>query len=429
MIAPQPTADSLVAADGSRVDRRVITDPGIFEQELEQVFRRTWAVVAHESQVREAGSFVASWIGDDPVVVSRGRDGAIHVVLNSCSHRASRVCRVDAGTTSTFTCDNHGWTYGLDGRLLGIPHRAQGYAGAASDGPAAGLVAATVDSYCGLVFATFDEDPPTLAEHLGDATYYLETIFGRYEHGSEVLDGTMKALVGCNWKIAMENLGTDLQHPEIAHGSFMDIWPDPVMEFMDGSEQILTSNLNPVCIGRRPPPYTEAELVLRGLTDAAERREVEDWYRTSNQYAVDHLGKTRAELYAFTGSVFPNLSFLPGVSAVFLLFPRGPAQTEWWSWCLVPSDAPPAVRALRRQIFMMTAGPGGIILAEDSENWSDMTRAPSGQLGTRIPLRVDRGMGEEYQDDEMPGTFAPMRTEHVQRGFWRNWRRAMDRPR
>ena len=415
----------LVGADGSWVDRKVIADPAIYERELAQIFHRSWVVVAHECQVPEPGCFVTSTVGEDPVIVSRDRSGGLHVLVNSCTHRANQVCRVDEGKAGSWTCPNHGWTFGNDGRLLGIPSIGDGYEDL--DRSDLGLMAATgVESYHGLVFATFDCDPDPLEDHLGDAAYYLESVFDRYEHGLDVLDGTMRSLIATNWKLALENLGTDLQHPEVAHAAFMDLWPDPVAEFLDGTEQIVTSSLHPVCLGRRPPPYTEADLVLGGVTDAAERREVADWYERTNRYAEDHLGHERASFYVFTGSVFPNLSFLPGTSAVFVLHPCGPLHTEWWSWCVVPRDAPRAVRAARRQMFMLTVGPGGMILAEDAEVWADMTRMASpGRLGSRLRLRVDRGMGTERRLPGLPGVVAPMRSEHAQRGFWRNWRRWM----
>lgn len=415
---------NLSASDGSWVARTAITDPDVYALEAARIFRRSWCAVAHESQIPAPGAFITSWVGDNPVIVTRSRSGSIDVVLNSCSHRASRVCRVDQGVATTWVCPNHGWTFGSDGKLLGVPHQAQGYPeGAHRD--ERGLVAARVETRFGIVFASFDPDGPSLADHLGDAVFYLESVFDRYTGGTEVLGGTLRTTIPCNWKLAMENLGTDLQHPEFAHGAFMELWPDPVMEFMGQTEQMLTDAGHPACIGHRPPPYTEAEHVLPTITDAAERREVEEWFERTNREAIDRLGKERAEFYVFTGSVYPNFSYLPGVSAVFLLHPRGPLHTEWWTWCLVPTDAPPAVRRARREHFMLMCGPGGLILAEDAENWADMTRACAAGVGDRLPLVIDRGMGEDFKVDGQPGIAAPMRSEHVQRGFWMNWRRSL----
>ena len=418
----------LVSIDGSHIQRSAIVDPAVFVAEMDAIFARTWVVVAHESHLATPGSWIASRVGDIPVLVSRSTDGSLHCVVNSCSHRGSKVCRAESGTGGSWTCDNHGWTFGLDGRCLGIPRMSAGYN--ESDKAGAGLVAASqVEVRHGLVFATFanpdDGSSPSLDEPLGDTGRYLETIFDRYEHGLRVLPGTMRAEIGCNWKLAMENLGTDLQHPEFAHASFMDIWPDPVVEFLEAVEQVITDAGHPACLSRRPPPYTEAELVLGSLTDRAEQREVADWFERTNRHAVDVLGEERANMYVFTGSVFPNLSFLPGISAVFLLHPSTATSTQWWTWCVVPNDAPQAVIDMRRRLFMLSAGPGGLILAEDGENWAEMTAMSSGALRQRLPFRADRGIGETYRSETLPGVFAPMRSEHAQRGFWLRWRRAM----
>ena len=424
--------DQLCAADGSWVRRSVITDPELHELERRKIFGRCWLVVAHESQIPEPDDYVTGWMGEEPVVVARDRRGDIHVTLNSCSHRASKVCRADRGNARVFTCPNHGWQFDNTGRLLGLPQITDGYPSDLDREQLSLVAAKRVAVFCGFVFATFDADAPDLLDYLGDAARFLEVTFGRYEGGMEVLEGSQRSLIDCNWKLAAENLGTDLQHPEVAHGAFMDVWPDETMAFMKASEQIVLRDDAPIghsiCIGRRPPPATEAHLVVPMIEDPDRRAEVQDWYDTTNAAAAEAFGIDLTDLYVFTGSVFPNLSFLPGVSAVYVCHPRGPLQMEWQSWCLVPKSAPPEVKAVLRQRFLIGSGPGGIILAEDAENWADMTKASSSPVAEERPLHIGRGLGDEYRDPALPGVFAPMRSEHVQRNFWVNWRAALEAP-
>jgi len=416
--------ERLVAPDAAWVSRQVIGDPEIYAKERTRIFERCWLVVAHESQLPAPGDFVASTMGEEPVIVQRDRDGTVRVFLNSCSHRASRICRTDRGNASTWICPNHGWAFATDGRLLAIPQILEGY-GPDFDRASRSLLSARTDVYRGFIFATFDERAPDLVDYLGDAARYLDTVYDRYEGGVEVLGGQQKVVVDSNWKLVAENLGTDLQHPEVAHGAFMEMWPDPVMSFMKESEQVLTSAGHPICIGRQLPPYTERESALALASTAEEEREIHEWFDDSLAYASKHLGDLYSGLYVFTGGIFPNLSFLPGINAVYLCHPRGPLQTEWWSWCVVPAQAPKLVKEAMRSLFMLASGPGGIILAEDVENWADMTRSSLGEVGARMPFDVSRGLGEEYTDPELPGSFATMRSEHAQRAFWRNWRRSM----
>ena len=88
----------LVAAD--RVQSPMYTDPAVFDAEMEKIFSRTWVWVAHASEVAEPGSFVLSHVGTQPVIVSRDREGALHVLVNRCRHRAATVCEVHKGRYS-----------------------------------------------------------------------------------------------------------------------------------------------------------------------------------------------------------------------------------------------------------------------------------------------------------------------------------------
>lgn len=154
----------LVRSD--RVHRALYTDPSIFAQEMARVFARSWVYVAHESQVPESNSFVRSKLGLRPVIVTRDRSGSLHVLFNRCTHRAATVCREESGTAKSFVCPYHGWTFRNDGSLVGVPWPG-GY-GDDFDLREHSLGAAPrVESYRGFVFATLNEEAPSLIEHLG----------------------------------------------------------------------------------------------------------------------------------------------------------------------------------------------------------------------------------------------------------------------
>ena len=81
----------------TRVHRSVYLDPEIFDLEMERVFTRAWVYVGHESQVKKPGDYFCTWIGRQPVILSRHTDGQIYVLFNRCAHRGARVLNEEKG--------------------------------------------------------------------------------------------------------------------------------------------------------------------------------------------------------------------------------------------------------------------------------------------------------------------------------------------
>lgn len=81
----------LVDIDEGVVSPRIFVDRDIYELEMERVYARQWLYLAHQSEVPKPGDFVTRSMGEDPVIVARGTDGAIRVLLNVCRHRGRRV--------------------------------------------------------------------------------------------------------------------------------------------------------------------------------------------------------------------------------------------------------------------------------------------------------------------------------------------------
>ena len=140
-----------------RIHASLYTDPRVFEDEMEHIFHRGWVFVGHDSEIPAPGDYVTRQIGREPVIMVRGKDGTVDVLVNRCMHR--------------------GWTYDLGGALLGVPYPG-GYA--ALDKRAHGLARPPrVSAYRGFVFASLHPDGPTLAEHLGSATRLTAPPTGR----------------------------------------------------------------------------------------------------------------------------------------------------------------------------------------------------------------------------------------------------------
>jgi phenylpropionate dioxygenase-like ring-hydroxylating dioxygenase large terminal subunit len=166
----------LVDTEQGLMSRRIFIEPAIYEQELEQIFARCWLFLCHESQIPQPGDFFSTSMGEDPVLVVRDSQGQVHAFLNVCRHRGNRLCRADRGNAATFTCAYHGWSYGNDGQLVGVPYLREAYYGELDRARWGLLPVAQLDSYKGLLFATFDPEAPPLLEYLGAVTWYLDRL-------------------------------------------------------------------------------------------------------------------------------------------------------------------------------------------------------------------------------------------------------------
>src|SRR5690349_9847931 len=157
----------MVDAEKGLVDRRIYSDQAIYEAELEHIFARAWNFMCHESQIPNTGDFFLTYIGEDRVIVVRDKNGDVQVLLNTCRHRGNAVCRAEEGHATSFMCTYHGWTFDLQGKLVGVPGF-KDYYHEDLDREDWGLIhAAKVDSYHGFIFATLDPDAPSLIDFLG----------------------------------------------------------------------------------------------------------------------------------------------------------------------------------------------------------------------------------------------------------------------
>ena len=209
--------------ESRRVHRRVYADPEIFELEMERLFGRAWLFSGHDSQVKEPGDFFTTFMGRQPVVVTRHTDGEIYAVHNRCGHRGTQVVAKTSGNADNFVCCYHGWTYRTDGSLLSVPLR-QGYADKFDlDDPQRGMVRVPrVDSYRGFIFASLAEEGPGLEDFLGYMTTSFDDMVDRAPEGElEVAGGIIKHTYDGNWKLVLENWCDGL-HPNFVHISSVD---------------------------------------------------------------------------------------------------------------------------------------------------------------------------------------------------------------
>ncbi len=75
-----------------RVHTKAYTDPDVFAAEMDRIFTKTWVYVGHDTEVPNPGDYRTSYIGLQPVIMSRGYDKKVNVLVNRCVHRGAVVC-------------------------------------------------------------------------------------------------------------------------------------------------------------------------------------------------------------------------------------------------------------------------------------------------------------------------------------------------
>src|ERR1700741_5150808 len=104
-----------------KLDRRIFSDEAVYDDEMEKIFGRAWLMIGHESLVPGPDDFFHTYMGEDPVILTRGGEGRRYALLIMCRNRGTRVVRCDDGNAKRFMCTYPGWTYRNAGTLEHVP--------------------------------------------------------------------------------------------------------------------------------------------------------------------------------------------------------------------------------------------------------------------------------------------------------------------
>lgn len=398
-----------------RVHRSVFRDPHVFELEQRRVFEQCWLYAGHASEVPQPGDFRTRTVAGRPLILVRGGDGRVRVLLNTCTHRGAQVCRQSCGNTKTFQCFYHAWTFDTEGRLVGVPGE-DAYSDA-FDREQLGLASPPrLEVYRDFVFVSFNPTVEPLVAYLAGAKEYLDLVCDQSEAGMEIVAGTQAYSMRANWKLLVEN-SIDGYHARTTHQRYLEflvetgIDPGLARGRRRGRGKALGNGHavidNEAPFGRPIARWTPA-------FGEAKRAELEAIHRK----LADRFGVEWAHRITQTSRnllIFPNL-IINDIMAITVrsFFPVAPDYIEINAWALAPRDESADNRALRLDNFLTFLGPGGFATPDDVEA---LEACQQGFAAREVEWSdISRGMkrAEPLIDDELQ-----------MRAFWRQWHALM----
>lgn len=359
-----------------RCRRDVFTDPDLFDLEMKHIFEGNWVFLAHESQLPEPNDYFTTWIGRQPVVVTRDKGGELHAVINACAHRGATLCRRKHGNKGSFTCPFHGWTFSNTGKLLKVKDGKTGdYPESFNTEGSHDLTrVARFGNYRGFLFGSVNPDVKPLEEHLGSTRVIIDQIVDQAPDGLEVLRGSSTYVYDGNWKLQMEN-GADGYHVSAVHWNYAATmghrnyeaegvrtvdangWSKSVggvYGFDNGHLLLWTDTLNPEV----RPVY-------------AHREELEQ-----------RLGKAKADLIVGQTrnlGLYPNVYLMDQFSTqIRVVRPISVDQTEISIYCFAPKGEAAAERALRIRQYEDFFNVSGMGTPDDLEEFRACQNAYTG---------------------------------------------------
>ena len=185
------------------------TDPQRFETERARLFHGQPVILAHASELSGDGDFLVRELAGLQVLLTRDREGGVNAFLNVCRHRGMQLVPAESGCRHRFTCPYHAWTWDNQGRLIGIPHREQGFPDIDTD--RYGLMRLSVAEWQGLILVQA-AGPMDIDAHVAPLAQDFRWIGmdGLVVH--KVSDRDWAA----NWKITVEG-GLEAYHFRVAH--------------------------------------------------------------------------------------------------------------------------------------------------------------------------------------------------------------------
>ncbi len=419
MTATTKDRDYAALVRDDRVHTALYRDAEIFDDEMERIFKSTWVWVGHISEVPKPNSYKTSHVGRQPVIVSRDKEGQVHVLLNRCRHRAATICEKRQGKGSVFVCPYHGWSYNLDGKLRAVPHQAVYDDGFNKDDFP--LISLRTEQYQGMIFATFNNDVEPLVDFLGPAKKWMD-LFMKQGAGYDVaVLGEHRFRFKGNWKIQLENT-TDAYHFPIVHKTFLDSLDAETENVFDvlGQGGWVEDLGNGHSVMVMIPDLVDLDDNLDApiperFSELAEELRAEGRPEDEVRRVVRAVGGT-----GFNLNLFPNIAC--SMAFFRVLRPITVEETEIRHLVIGMDGGPDAGNQMRLRLHEHFQGPMGFGTPDDAEGWERVQRGA--QSGDDLWIMVNRGV-EPLIDHVAGSNVGDVSAETGMRAAYQMWKRMM----
>jgi phenylpropionate dioxygenase-like ring-hydroxylating dioxygenase large terminal subunit len=414
------------------VHRDVYLSEEVFELERERLFARSWIYVGHDSQVPGVGDWAAADVAGRPVLMVRGEDGAVRVVMNRCAHKGAKLVSGHAGQAGKFfRCPYHAWAYDLDGAIRAIPLKS-GYEGTgfAGSGAARGLATpAAVAAHRGFVFARLAADGPSFEDWAGPMRAVIDAVVDRSPLGRlRVVGAPIRSVYRANWKMYVENID-DTVHPPATHQSANDsaaaVWKDRPA---DAPRPMAMQQLLPFGSGWTFFERMGARVLPAGHGVLGTQASIHASYEGLEGYeaalVAAHGAERAREVLAFAPQnalFYPSMSMKATPSAIRVIRPLAVDRTLVEAWAFQPEGAPDELARRAVTYNRLVFSPASVLAHDDLHVFESIQAALRADGNPWISLhrghRPDEADGE---DVEVGGT-----DERLIRNQFRAWRAAM----
>ena len=394
----------------TRVPYWVYQDEDLYREEQSKIWRGdTWNYLCLEAELPGPKSFITTFVGDMPVVVTRDPAGNLKAWENRCAHRGALVCMQPRGTAERFSCIYHNWTYDHAGNLTNVAFR-KGIGGKGGMPPDAHPESQApkqfrVSSLNGLVFGTLSKTVADLETYVGPEV--LPRLKRVLKKPLKVL-GAYTQVLPNNWKLYMDNT-KDTYHASLLHLFFTRF---RINRLTQGGGVFVSKD------GAHHCTYTE---MIESKDDHYEKEGVRS---AGTQAFVLEKPEVLQQVDEFGDGVsIQILTLFPGFVlhqirnslAARQVVPKGVGSTEL-HWTLFGFADDDEAMTRRRLLQANLVGPAGYISMEDGAATGFVQRGVAGSPERASVIEMG-GATIGSGDSRI--------TETAVRGLWKAWRSYM----